>query len=463
MQTRRDQVQAQSYVLGRLTSALVMAEPEALENPHRRIVVGTVVGVLLAGLVVAGFTVYGFLRPGGDTAWRKPRTLIVEKDTGARYVLVAGALRPVLNYASAVLLLGGRPPMTSVSSASLRSVPRGLPLGIVGAPDTLPPAGGLTGTWWSVCAAAGATGGTVPALAVDRRPARPEDDDGALLVRGPDEQQYLVWHGRRLRLARPWVAPVLGLDGPAVDVPAAWLNQLLPGPDLDGLPVDGRGEPGPAIDGTASRIGQVYVTRVAGTPDRHYLLRRDGLSPLGATALALALGDPATATVYGTARVEPIPLTPGALSQLPHSTRPVLPDDVPAAQPALLPPPATGATWCVRRRGEIAAATLTADGPAAPMPSAATGTALGITRTAQTAAAVRMAAGVGGLVRLGRAEQANGGALFLVTDAGVKFPVPSADVAKALGYNATAAGLVAPALLDLLPTGSVLDPAEARR
>src|SRR5258706_5425271 len=175
MQSRRDQVQAQSYVLGRLTAALVTAEPEALENPHRRILVGTVAGALVAALVVAGFAVYGFLRPGGADSWRAPDTVVMEKETGSRYVLVNGALRPVLNYTSAVLLFGKRPAMVSASAASLRSVARGVPVGIVGAPDTLPDPAALDGVAWKVCAVAsrdqaGALS-TATILVADRAPA----------------------------------------------------------------------------------------------------------------------------------------------------------------------------------------------------------------------------------------------------------------------------------------------------
>jgi Type VII secretion system ESX-1, transport TM domain B len=48
-----------------------------------------------------------------------------------------------------------------------------------------------------------------------------------------------------------------------------------------------------------------------------------------------------------------------------------------------------------------------------------------------------------------------------VTDAGVKFPVPSADVA-ALGYRAGQAAPLPAALLGLLPTGPALDLAPLR-
>jgi hypothetical protein len=78
-----------------------------------------------------------------------------------------------------------------------------------------------------------------------------------------------------------------------------------------------------------------------------------------------------------------------------------------------------------------------------------------ISRTRQSATAVLAAPGVGGLV--GRAGQAGGTSYFLVTDAGVKFPIGTAGAAKALGYSLDQARTVPATLLSLLPTGPVLD------
>ena len=75
---------------------------------------------LIAALAVAGFAVLAIVAAGGGaTAWRKPGTLILDKQTGTRYVLAAGQLRPVLNYASARLLLGAKLTVDSVPTKSL--------------------------------------------------------------------------------------------------------------------------------------------------------------------------------------------------------------------------------------------------------------------------------------------------------------------------------------------------------
>ncbi len=463
MQSRRDQVQAQSYVLGRLTAALVMAEPEAVENPHRRILVGTVAGALVAALAVAGCAVFGFLRPGGASSWRAPGTVVVEKETGSRYVLVNGALRPILNYTSAVLLFGKRPAMVAVSAASLRSVPRGVPVGIVGAPDALPGPAGLDGVAWTVCAVASrdqaGTLFTATTLAADRAPAgRPLDDDHAIAVRAPGGQTFLIWRGRRFQFTRNWLVRAFGYDATPVTVEASWLEQLPVGSDIAPMSVPQRGTAGPAVDGRATRIGQLFVAHVVGTAERYYLLQRDGLSQLSATGVAVMSSDPETAQAYGSGPVEPTELTAAALSALPTSTQPAMPADLPDRPPASA---STGSdhVWCTRRAGSGGQVQVTAE----PLPIGLRQPrgGVGISRTAQTAAAVVMAPGVGGLVRLGRAGQLNGSTYFLVTDAGVKYPLADASVAGILGYPLEHAATVPSALLALLPTGPVLDPNQA--
>jgi hypothetical protein len=74
----------------------------------------------------------------------------------------------------------------------------------------------------------------------------------------------------------------------------------------------------------------------------------------------------------------------------------------------------------------------------------------------QVADLISVAPRGGALVRPLAAPGIGGSSLFLVTDAGVKFPVPSAAAAAALGYRAGQAARLPAALLGLLPTGPAL-------
>lgn len=508
MQSRRDQVQAQSYVLGRLNSALIAADPDSSESPNRRTLAGIVAGLLVAALVVAGFAVYGFLVPGAASKWRRPGVLIVERETGSRYLLSDGRLRPVLNYASARLLLGAKPEVVSVSAASLRGVPHGQPVGIVGAPDVLPAASALRGTVWFVCASttwdaagtartattltiAGADDGPGPAdpaspawpAAASGSPATrwsvawsvawsaaaPLPADRAIMVRPVTDavpEDHLLWHGRRFRLAAPWLAKIFGSAGGGVPVRANWLDLLPAGRDITPVPVPGRGEAGPDVDGQPSQVGQLFVAQVDGAAARYYQLRRDGLSQLTATGYAIASADPEAVG-------QPRQISLAAVAQLPVSGQPAPGAGLPATLPTLVQPgPGAGAVgggdttdggagsddgaaWCVRTPTGGSPA-LVAGRPADRDGAAQTG--LGVTRTGRTADVVDVAAGVGGLVVAGRPGQAAGSSYYLITDAGLKYPLAGADVARTLGYPTQDAAVVPPGLLDLLPTGPLIDP-----
>ena len=479
MQSRRDQVQAQSYLQGRLTAALVSAEPEAPTNPNRRTVTGTVVGILVGTLIVAGFAIAGFLKPGGATAWRQPGVVVLEKETGSRYVLIAGQLRPVLNYASAMLLFGRTPKLVSVSRASLAGVPHGQPVGIVGAPDSLP-RGAMAATAWTVCVAPEAAtllsvdpaallpvgpaaqmpSGVGPAAQVPSGvgPAAQMPgalDDGHAMVAAAPGSVFLVWQGHRLRLTKPWLLKVFGYDRSVVKVPAGWLDVLPAGPDLGPVAVPGTGEPGQVVGGRQARVGELFVAQVAGLAQRYFQLRRDGLSELTGTGFAIASGDPDTARAYPGDAVVPVALSPADLARLARSGAPAGPAGLPSTPPALATPSGAG-LWCVRQSiadGRVSVC-FTDPGPAPVVPAG-----LGVTANRRTATAVKVRPGLGGLVRAGRLDQAPGSSYFLVTDAGVKYPLGSPAVAALLGYPPRDAATVPANLLDLLPTGPLLDPA----
>jgi len=106
MASRSDQLHSQQFTLQRVVGALAMRDADPAVSPLRRIGGSLVASVLIAALAVAAVGVYGVLRPGGSTSWQTGNAVIVEEETGARFVYRDGVLHPVLNYSSAVLVLG---------------------------------------------------------------------------------------------------------------------------------------------------------------------------------------------------------------------------------------------------------------------------------------------------------------------------------------------------------------------
>jgi len=454
MHSRRDQSQAHSFLVGRLVCALVRGDADLAVTPLRRTTVGLVIGLMVAILAVAVAAAVAVIAPGGAaTKWRKPGTLIVEKQTGTRYVYADGRLRPVLNLASALLLLGARPAVAHTPRSALAGVPKGPPVGIVGAPDSLPGRRPGDGRWLA-CAATGrdAAGADRPELTVSLdQPVRTDivPADRAVLVRTADGIRYLAWRDRRMKLAAGWVDRALGYDaGSALPVRDGWLNTLPAGPDLGGLGVSHRGRPAPAVDGSALLIGQVLVVEAVGVKRRFFVATGAGLLPVTETGAALALGDPATLQAYPDGPAEARKLSATALATATILPAPADLAELPPSPPALLP----GAPdWmpCVQVI-DGTAALVTAD-PRSDSASAVTGP--GLDRDGRTADRIGVRPG-GGL--LARPLSGSGDALYLVCEFGAKFLLADQETATALGFAAADAADVPAELLNLLPTGPVL-------
>jgi len=462
MHSRRDQVEAHSFVTNRLRSALLWAKPDSPLSPLRRTPVGLVIGCVLGALVIAGVAVLSLLKPGGGQAWRESGVLIVEKQTGTRYVLSEGRLLPVLNYASARLLLGEAMRVEQTSAKSLSRVPRGGQIGIVGAPDTLPDPAKSGDQPWLVCAASvrDAEGAERPALAVLIGPtAVPSPDsrlDGAL-VRTPDGAVYLAAGGRRMRLGAPWVGRALGLDDrSALPVRSSWVNAMPAGPDLGRLPIDGRGEAGPRLDGRLATVGQVFTVRSAGTVERHYLVTSRGLMQLNDTAVALVLGDPATADSYGAEGARALPLSPTALASADIVDTPPWVAGLPPMPRTLGNDQADFVPCVLVVTGAKDARTALVWLPAAAAEVAGSPEGPVLVRDGLTADRVALPPGGGLLARTRPAPGVSGAGLFLVVENGAKYPVEDEEAAEALGYSPQQAAAVPAGLLAMLPTGPML-------
>jgi type VII secretion protein EccB len=463
MRSRRDQVQAHAYVVGRLISALVHGEQDAPETPLRRTTISSFGGLVLGGLGVAGFLVWGLISPGGKAGALPSGELIVAKQTGTSYIYAQRELRPVLNWSSALLLLGGKAQPQFVSAASLAGIPEGQPVGIAGAPDALPAASVVNKGDWLACAGPQGTGSAaghpLASLAIGVQTATtPVPAGSAVIVASPAGLRYLLWQGHRLRMDAPWIQDALGLGGvPAIQVSPTWLNAVPAGPDLRPLGVQGIGGAGPTLGGLATRVGQVLVVHNMGSPSGFYLAEAGGVAPITVTQVALAITDPATAAAYrGTSAAE-VPVSPAAIAAAPAARQPLADGaGAPPRPPTGFQPGGPGAP-CIEYPGPGSprlARLVFAVPPAAAPPALGTP---GVSASPQTADLIKVVPDGGALVRPQSAPGTSGNSMFLVTDAGVKFPVPSASAATALGYRAGQAAALPAALVGLLPTGPALD------
>ncbi|HEY2579880.1 MAG TPA: type VII secretion protein EccB [Streptosporangiaceae bacterium] len=455
MRSRKDQVQAHSYVVGRLTAALVHGEPDAHESPLRRTGLGSFGGLMIGTLLVAVFLVWGTISPASKAAALTQGELIEVNGTGARFVYVDNTLRPVLNWSSALLLTGGKATLTSVSPASLTGIRQGQPLGIVGAPDVLPAATALnTGSWLACNYISG--GSPVVSLSIGAQPNVTQlPAAGAAVVAVPGAE-YLLWHGQRLRIDAPLILNALGLNrAPVIQATQVWLNAVPAGPDLRPLSVPGAGHPGPVLSGLHTRVGQVLLVKNVGSPSQLYVVTANAVAPVTSAQAAVLLTSPGAAAAYPTGAAAPIQVSPATITHAPTAGAGLA--DGSGAPPA--PPadfaPAGGTVPCMDYAGAggTAPRLVFATPPTGTPPALGTP---GVTTSPQGAGLISVAPDGGALVRPQVAPGIGATSLFLVTDAGVKFPVPPADVA-ALGYHADQAAALPASLLGLLPTGPALD------
>lgn len=454
----RDEVAAQRFRSRRMRSALLTGDPDGPNAPLTRLGAGVYGGVLVTVLLLAVAGIYGVLRPGGSTAWQEPGAFIVDDDSGARYVYLDGVLHPVLNYASARLLLGDGLHVTTVSSSSLDSATRGAMLGIPMAPDSLPDAAAIVGPAWSVCAVGRAADGE--RLSTRIRPGvtasgAPLDGAQGLLVRTEQGGSYLLWSGQAFPIPDEWL-PALGYrDVPPLVVDENFVAALPAGRPLAPPDIPGLGEPGPPLPGSSqpTTVGTLYADRT----NASYVLTRGGLASLTPMQAQLLLADPALAAAY--AGSDPTPLKVSQAQVTEAAPQPLTdPATTPAATTALAAAPASAPTpvepdpgeqqFCARYTG--AAAPELVVGPAEPTAVGAGGP-------------VVLAPGQGALIAARPGPDTDGSTVFLVTDSGVRYPLADQPSVEALGLAGSPVAQLPPDLLATLPVGPTLDRADAAK
>ncbi len=448
MTSTRDRLQAHRFGAGRVRAALLSGDAESTERPLGRLGAATYAGILVTIALVAVAGLLGVLRPGNSTAWQQPGAFIVETETGARYVVLDGVLRPVLNYASARLLLGEQLHVVSVSGRSLQPAPRGGPVGIPGAPDALPDAADIVGPSWAVCGVGTAAGGETLRTAilpgvVAAGAAQPAGR--GLLLRTPAGRTHLLVDGRAFEIGAPWLEALGYAQANAVPVGDDLVAALPAGRAIEPMSLPGVGEPGPPLPGALDPVpvGTVFADRA----NEHYVMTAAGLSALTPLQADLLLADPALSAAYAGGDASAMPISQ---AQVMDATLVPAPDvgvgvPAPATAPPLVPVPPGEGQLCVSYPS--GAVTL---GPAAPL--ASTGT-------------VQLATGAGALVAAlpDPNSQTAGGTTFLVTDTGTRYPVAGPGALQQLGLAGVPVTQIPSTVIGLLPEGPLLDPAAAGR
>ena len=456
MASRRDLIQSFQFAARRVVSAVVMRQTDPTEWPYRRLGGAGFGAVMLAVIALAAVGIYGMIVPGGKTSWKDGRTVIVVKETGASYVYIENKLHPVLNFASAALLVGTTQ-ITATSSASLEGVTRGVELGIPGAPNTLPKDEDLVAPPWSLCTqqVPDSAGKLVSRtrLVVSRSPgqgARPGEK--ALLVTDTaDGSQHLIWHDLRFPLSDANADRIaLRLDS-QVNVPVgdAWLKALPTGQAIGPISLTGTGQASKAVDGV--KVGQVLEVSSQDKGTLYYLAGTDRLIPISQLQAQIQLAKGAS-----TQSLSPSAAAAAPKSEVPETglTQP------PTSVPDFVRPLQSNTVVCAAYQNNSFTPQVLVDSaiPAGGgLPTGGT-TATGV----PLADRVWVPPGKAALVEALPSPQATDGPLYLVTDVGRRYAVPSTEVLRFLGLTSKHVSKLPSSLLVRVPEGPALDPDTAR-
>lgn len=427
----RTLIRGRRYVSRRVEGAL-LGQPSSSDEsgrwrPHA-------VGCLLALIIGIGGVATAVLKPAAVSA---DAPLVMSRQSGALFVRIDGALRPVANIASARLILGAPAIPRVVDDNSLGPVERGPIVGIAGAPNRLEPPLAPGDVRWSVCENRDGTT-TVGISTPDT--VTPSANDSAVLARtsSGDGSTYLLYRGTRAAIdaTDPAIERTFRLSGvAAAPVSPTTLNLI---PEVSPIRVPQIPRVGEQSMISPFPNGSVLRVEWAGDVGEYYAVLHDGLQRIGRTAADLVRLAGAGTTI---ATVSPDVVVGSPLvDELPVGT---YPDEIPVVS-------GVGRSVCVHWQGTSTSVSrpdlapipdpvklAQADGPGPAIDFVG----LPVGRSADVVVAPRDGSG--------------GGVRYLVTGAGVAFALHDSEAATALGMTDSPAGMPA-ALIAGLPAGPEL-------
>jgi type VII secretion protein EccB len=463
MASKRDQLHAYQFLVQRMTSALVTRETDPEQPPFRRPGTAAFASIATAVIAMAAVGVYGMLNPGGNDRWRDGKSVIVEEETGTRYVYLDERLHPAANYTSALLAIGNHAETVSVSRDSLTGVPRGPRIGIPDAPDALPARSGLLDGGWTLCSrpTEDASGTVAPqsVLVVGQEPAvGMRMGDRAILVRVAETgERFLLLRGYRHQIAKADALAVeLALRAtPAVAVGEAVLQVVPAGKPIAPIAVPELGKPSTAVAGRPElRSGQLAVVTTS-RGAQHYLVEPTRLRPITELQYDLQRGFASTAAAYADkspAGVQVGMIEAGSAAQT--ETPAAVAGDAPTTRPEFVETGAAASVCLTFEPGDPVP--RFALDPAMPDTDPMMATPRRTTGGVTLADRVVVSAGRAAVVEAMPNDESPAGTMLLVTDMGVAYPLGDRAVLGVLGYEDVRPVKLPAALVSRIPMGSGL-------
>ncbi|GLY27976.1 type VII secretion protein EccB [Kineosporia sp. NBRC 101731] len=461
MASRRDLLDSYQFAARRVVSATVAQETDPTEWPYRRLGGAGFAAVMITVVALAGAGVWGLIRPGGKTSWEDGKSVVVVKETGATYYYDATAQRlyPTPNFASAALL-AGTSTKTSTSTKSLTGAARGPELGIVGAPSNLPSSSDLVSPPWSQCTQQVSSSGHEVSrtwMVVGKRPGSGDAlTDNALLVRNTtDNGLSLIWHNTRYPVRdEKIVASAMGMTGGAYALAGdSWLQSLPAGKVIAPIEVSGQNRASKAMDG--ARVGEVRSVD-NGSNTAYFLVTASRLVPITEFQAKIQEAASGDAPKSATANAVAAAAADSSTDAKPSST------DPPATIPTFTSPSQVNSVICAAWDDGDFTPTVYLNSEV-PVASGIDTKAVSSSSTA-LADRVWVQPGKATLVHSQPSPEtpANSGPLYLVTDQGLRYAIPTSTAQSALGLGGVETYSLPASLVARIPEGPSLNPDVAR-
>jgi type VII secretion protein EccB len=347
MAKRRDELAAYTFARKRTVAAFLAPSPGGSEEGAPR-PIRTVMPSLGVGLVlVLGFIAWGVIKPTAPKGWDTPgEYIIVDSDSTTRYVVldpdpkdskVEKVLHPVLNYASAKLLLDkGKGTVLEVPGKEIdkSGIRHGATIGIPYAPDRLPSKEDAeTPKTWAVCerptpgSETGAIDRAVFVLDADdakslNNAGKVNPSEALYVVERQTGRQFLVDSKGNLFLLGDTAgldkatmellrAAVVGRDAEPQPVSAEWLRTLNKGSVITFPTVPNVGE-ATSVQGLpadASTVGRVLKAQDA-QGEKYYVVLKNEVAAITPFVAALLKASPAAEEAYGQDVIDDIKVAP---------------------------------------------------------------------------------------------------------------------------------------------------------
>ncbi|OBK26683.1 type VII secretion protein EccB [Mycobacterium asiaticum] len=427
--TTKVQVSGWRFLLRRVEHAIVRRDTRMFDDPLQFYSRSVGLGIVIAVIILVGAGLLAYFKPQGKLG---SSTLLTDRATNELYVILSGQLHPVYNLTSARLVLGNPSNPATVKSSELRNMPLGQTIGIPGAPYATPVSGGSTSVW-TLCDTVTRAETASPAVqtSIIAMPVRidasmdPLQANEALLATYQGQQWIVTEKGRHsIDLNDRALTSAMGIPVTAKAVPISeGMFNALPSRGAWQLPpIPFAGAPNSLGLSEELVIGSVFQIHTEKGP-QYYVVLPDGVAMVNSlTATALR-------ATQSHGLVAPPAVVPSAVVQIPERVYASPLPDQPLKILSRPDEPTLCWSW-ERAAGDQAPKTTVLSGRHLPIDASLMNSGI---KQIQGTATIYIDGGR--FVQLQSPDPRYGESMYYVDPEGVRYGVPNADSAKALGLS----------------------------